>query len=124
MSSAQPEKTPEEMDEEELREVEAKIKEVIALMAAGHTRESGDEKLRTARERQQTHQGDSQSVYHITSQGHVPTTMHTRTNMELAEALKTRIQLGGYARNLEDALRRLSERHVAVLERILTRSRY
>ena len=124
MSASKSEKTPEELDEEELREVETKIKEVVALMSAGHTRESGDEKLRAARKRQKRYEGDRQSVYHITSQGHVPTTMHTRSNMELAEALKTRIQLGGYARNLEDSLRRLSERHVAVLERILQRSRY
>lgn len=124
MSTAKPEKSPEQLDEEELRDVEGKIKEVMALMSAGHTRESGDERLKTARARQEEHHGNRQSVYHITTQGHIPTTMHTHTSMELAEALKTRIQLGGYARNLEDSLRRLSERHVAVLERILARSRY
>jgi hypothetical protein len=50
--------------------------------------------------------------------------MHTHTKLELADTLKTRIKLGQYAANLEDSLRRLSERHVAVLERILQRARY
>ena len=117
-------KTPEELDEEELREVEAKIQEVLALMADGHNRERVDEKLAKERARADKHQGDMQSAYHIASQGHVPTTMHTTTRLQLAGTLKTRIKLGQYAGDLEDSLRRLSERHVAVLERILERARY
>ena len=50
--------------------------------------------------------------------------MHTKTALDLAERLKRRIQLGQYALELEDSLSRLSERYVAVLERMLERSRY
>lgn len=114
-----PAKTAEETDQEELREVEAKIQEILALISAGHTREKVDEELTAARARRDDHQGNHQSVYHQTSQGYAPTTMHTKTKMELAEKLKTRIQLARYSTNLEDSLRRLSEWHVDILERIL-----
>jgi hypothetical protein len=123
-----PEKTPEEKDEEELREVEAKIKEVLALMGERHTRAQTDEKLAAARARRDEHHGNRQSVFYrvgkVGKGGQVATTLHTQSHLELGEVLKTRIQLGQYAANLEDTLRRLSERHVEVLERILSRSRY
>ncbi len=127
MSGDPKKKTPEEQDEEELREVEAKIQEVLALMSERHTREGTDAKLETARARRDEHRGNGQSAYyHFSKKGRgvAATTLHTRTHLELAETLKTRIKLGQYAADLEDSLRRLSERHVAVLERILERSRY
>jgi hypothetical protein len=123
MSEAPP-KTLEEMDEEELREVEAKIKEVTSLMAEGHTRDAVDERVGTARWRRDTHHGDKTSAFYISQHGHVPTSKHTQTKLQLAELLKLRIQLGQYARDLDDTLERLSVRYVAVLERILSRSRY
>jgi len=123
MSETQP-KTLEEIDEEELREVEAKIKEITGLMAEGHTRDAVDDKVATARWRRDTHHGDKASAFYITPQGHVPTSKHTQTKLQLAEVLKVRIQLGQYARELDDALERLSVRYVAVLERILSRCRY
>lgn len=125
MSSAPP--TPEERDQEELREVEGKIQEVLGLMSDRHTREETDVKLETARARRDEHHGNKQSTYYRfgnKGRGVAATTLHTRTHLELAETLKTRIKLGQYAADLEDSLRRLSERHVAVLERILSRSRY
>ena len=119
-----PVKTPEELDEEELREVEGKIQEVLGLMGERHTRERTDEKLETDRARRDEHHGNSQSAYyHIGKKRVAATTMHTRTHLELAETLKTRIQLGQYAGDLEDSLRRLSERHVEGLERIRLRAR-
>ena len=118
------EKTPEELDEEELREVEGKLKEVMGLMMEGHKRDEVDKKVQTARERRDQCHGDKTSAYHITTQGHTPTTMHTQSKLALAEALKLRIQLGQYASNLDDTLERLSVRYVEVLERILARSRY
>lgn len=127
MSGDPKKKTPEEQDEEELREVEAKIQEVLALMSERHTREGADAKLEAARTRRDEAQGDQQGVYHRLGnkgKGVVTTTKHTHAHLELAETLKTRIKLGQYAADLEDSLRRLSERHVAVLERILERSRY
>lgn len=123
MSSPNP-KTPEELDEEELREVEAKLKEVLDLMTHRHHRDRADEMLWQARQRREEHTGNRQPVFHISGSHHVPTTMHTKTALDLAEQLKLRIQLGKYALELDDALQRLSERQVAVLERMLSRSRY
>jgi hypothetical protein len=118
------EKTPEELDEEELREVEAKIKEVLDLMTARHHRGRVDEQLDLARVRRDEHVGDRTPVFHMASGHHAPTTLHTKTALDLAEQLKLRIQLGKYALELDDSLQRLSVRLVAVLERMLGRSRY
>lgn len=119
-----PAKTPEELDEEELREVEGKVKEVLALMTARHHRDQVDERLELARARRDEHAGNKQAVFHVSGPHHVATTMHTKTALDLAEQLKLRIQLGQYARELDDSLERLSLRYVAVLERMLERSRY
>ena len=121
---AEGQKTEAEAAEEELREVEGKIKEVVGLMTAGHERDTVDEQLSQAREREHTHHGDMRSTYHITKQGHAKTTLHTHTKLALAETLKLRIQLGKHARRLDDSLQRLSVRYVNVLERVLKRSRY
>jgi hypothetical protein len=117
-------KTPEELDEEELREVEAKIKEVLDLMTARHHRERTDEQLDMARLKRDEHAGDRQPVYHKSGSHHAATTMHTKTALDLAEQLKLRIQLGKFALELDNSLERLSARYVAVLERMLGRSRY
>jgi hypothetical protein len=50
--------------------------------------------------------------------------MQTKTALDLAEQLKLRIQLGKFALELDSSLERLSTRYVAVLERMLGRSRY
>jgi len=118
------EKTPEELDEEELREVEGKMKEVLELMTGRHDRGKTDEKLETARARRDEHAGNRQPVHHIKGGHHAATTMHTKTTLDLAEQLKLRIQLGKYAKLLDDSLERLSARQVKVLERMLKRSRY
>lgn len=119
-----PAKTPEELDEEERREVESKLKEVLDLMTARHHRDGVDEQVEVARLRRDEHAGNRQPVYHRAGPHHVATTMSTKTALDLAEQLKLRIQLGQYARELDDSLERLSARLVAVLERMLGRSRY
>ncbi len=121
---SKPAKTPEELDEEELREVEGKVTEVMDLMTARHHRDKTDEQLDLARSRRDEHTGNKQAVFHIHGSHHVPTTMHTKTALDLAETLKLRIKLGQYARELDDSLERLSQRYVAVLERKAGRSRY
>lgn len=123
-SAPKPPKTPEELDEEERREVEGKLKEVLDLMTARHHRDRADEQLDLARLRRDEHTGNRQPVFHIHGPHHASTTMHTKTALDLAEQLKLRIQLGQYARELDDSLERLSTRYVAVLERMLERSRY
>ena len=122
-SKAEP-KTEEELDEEELRETEAKLREVLDLMTAHKNRDDTDAKLLGARMTCHAHTGNKQPIYHVHKSHHTATTMHTKTRLDLAELLKTRIALGQYARNLDDSLQRLSERYVEVLERILSRSRY
>ena len=124
MSDSKAAKTPEELDEEERREVEGRLKEVLDLMTARHHRDRVDEQLELARARRDEHTGNRQAVFHIHGGHHASTTMHTKTALDLAEQLKLRIQLGQYARELDDSLERLSARYVAVLERMLGRSRY
>ena len=123
-SSGAKEKTPEELDEEELREVEGKLKEVLELMTSRHHRTQADQRLQMARVKRDEHTGNKQAVFHHAGAYHAPTTMHTKTGLDLAEQLKLRIQLGKYALELDDSLERLTTRYVAVLERMLSRSRY
>ena len=118
------EKTPEELDEEELRDVESKIREVLDLMTARHHRDQTDERLEAARAKRDEHTGNRQPVYHRAGSHHAATTMHTKTALDLAEQLKLRIQLGKYALELDHSLERLSNRYVAVLERMVSRSKY
>jgi hypothetical protein len=122
--SQQKEKTPEELDEEELREVEGRLKEVLDLMTARHNRDQTDDRLLAARARRESNTGNKTPVFHVSGSHHAATTMHTKTELDLAEQLKLRIQLGKYALQLDDTLQRLSARYVAVLERMLERSRY
>ena len=116
--------TAEERDEEMLRDIEARVKEVSGLMIQRTNRQQADKRVSETSQRAEEHRGNTESVYHIVQEGHVPTTMHTRANLELCEALKERIKLGGYAMDLQDSLHRLSERQVEVLKRKLTRCRY
>ena len=124
MSKKPPEKTPEELDDEELREVEGKMKEVLDLMTGRKRRDETDATVMEARARRDDHAGNRQPVFHVSGGHHAATTMHTKTALDLAEQLKLRIQLGKYALELDDSLHRLSVRHVDVLERMLSRSRY
>ena len=124
MSKKPPEKTPEELDDEELREVEGKMKEVLALMTGRKRRDETDATVMEARARRDDHAGNRQPVFHVSGGHHAATTMHTKTALDLAEQLKLRIQLGKYALELDDSLERLSARQVAVLERMLSRSPY
>ena len=124
MSKKPPEKTPEELDEEELREVEGRMKEVLDLMTARKRRDETDVTVMEARARRDDHAGNRQPVFHVSGGHHASTTMHTKTELDLAEQLKLRIQLGKYALELDNSLERLSARQVAVLERMLSRSPY
>ena len=124
MSKKPPEKTPEELDDEELREVEGKMKEVLDLMTGRKRRDETDATVMEARARRDDHAGNRQPVFHVSGGHHAATTMHTKTALDLAEQLKLRIQLGKYALELDDSLERLSARQVAVLERMLSRSPY
>ena len=125
--SAKAEKTPQELDEELLREIEAKTKEVLDLMVLRVNRTEADHSLQEARARRELHTGNKAEVYHPVGEGgtaRVATTMHTQTNLHLIDSLQHRILLGAFAHELEDSLLRLTERHIVVLERVLKRARY
>lgn len=117
--------TPEEKDETELREAEAKIKEIVSLMREGHRRDKADKTLEDARSKREEHHMDKVSAFHKHEGNHnITTTKHTKSLLELADALKIRIKLGQYALELEDSLNRAATRQVEVLERMLKRSKY
>jgi hypothetical protein len=127
---AKPAKKPtqEELDEERLREIEAKVKELLQLISDGHDRERADAALGEARARRDEQAGNRRErTYHKEDKATnkaIPMTQHTSAHLKLASALKLRIRLGEYALELEDSLARLAEEQVEVLERKLKRARY
>lgn len=125
-SDASKPKTQEEKDEETLREAEAKIKELVALLTEGHTRDKLDARLSDARAKRDEHAGNASEVFHKPKAGPRPVavTLETASTLELAEALETRIKLGGYAADLQDSLGTYARQKVEVLERKLKRTRY
>jgi len=128
-AGAKPKKpTQEELDDERLREIEAKIKELLQLISQGHDREKADAALGEARATRDEQQGNrKERTFHKEAQGSgkpIPMGQHTSAHLKLASALKLRIRLGEYAQELEDSLTRLAEEQVEVLERQLKRARY
>lgn len=125
-AAAQPkEPTQEEKDEERLREIEAKLTDLVDLLHQGATRNAADERVRTARQRVASGEGESRPllrVYHDHAGGkRIPTTRRTQSKMHLAEALKLRIRVGKHAQDLEHALHILVREQVEILERQLAR---
>jgi hypothetical protein len=116
------EETPEERDEKELREIEGEMKEVLDLLTRRQTREAAGKHLEGLRRRRDEHATNPQPAMHMDGATHAPTTMRTKTRLDLAEGLKNSIALHRHHESLETALSGLSERYVAVLERILARA--
>lgn len=113
--------TPEQQDERELREIEGGMREVMGLLTQRHTREGAAKQLEILRARRDEHASNPQLAMHIDGATRAPTTMRTKTQLDLAEALEVSIALHRHPPSLETALSMLSERRVAVLERILAR---
>ena len=117
--------TQEEKDEQRLREIESDIKEVLDLMTKRTDRDQATEILDSKRKERDEHHENGQAVFHRQQAGKpFPTTMHTKSHMELADALKHRIKLGRHALKLEDSLKRLVKEQVQILERQLKKVRY
>lgn len=114
-------KTPEEEDEELIREIEQELKEVLDLIAGNKNRTQSQAEVQQLRGKFQENERDMRPVYHIDGGRNVATTMRTKTGLDLAKALKTRIRLGKHAMELEESLHRLTSRYVQVLERRLGR---
>jgi len=124
---SKPAKTKAELDEERLREIEARIKEAIELLKIGVDRGAVDERVARAREERDRHKGNrSRQVFHRHQGGKdaVPTSVHTKSALDLAEALRLRIRLGDFAADVQDSLARLAEEQNEILERVLKRARY
>jgi len=124
---SKPAKTKAELDEERLREIEARIKEAIELLKIGVDRGAADERVARAREERDRHKGNrSRQVFHRHQGGKdaVPTSVHTKSALDLAEALRLRIRLGDFAADVQDSLARLAEEQNEILERVLKRARY
>jgi hypothetical protein len=122
-----PKPTQEELDEQRLREIEARLKELTQLMSEGKDRPRADEHLTRARQIHAEHSGNhKERVFYKTQGAQRPVTVsqHTRSHLELADALKLRIRLGEFALDLGDSMQRLAEEQVEVLERVLKRARY
>jgi len=81
-AAAEPkEPTQEEKDEERMREIEAKIADLVELMSSGTTRESADHSVSDAKDRVQTTQGEERPflrVYHDHGGKRIPTTRRTQ----------------------------------------------
>ena len=115
-------KTPADQDGERLRELEGRMKEVMDLLGKGVTRDGASEGLERARQARGEHKGNGKRAFH--GEKKVPLTMSTKTNLDLAEALKLRIRVGGFALELEESLQRMAEEQVVLLERELKRARH
>jgi hypothetical protein len=123
-AAAVKEPTEEEKDEERLREVEAKLEDLVDLLSRGVTRESADQRIHTARDRVASGKGESRPllrVFHDQGGKRLPTTRRTQSKMHLAESLKLRLRVGQHAQDLEHALHTLVKEQVQILERQLGR---
>ena len=117
--------TQEEKDEQRLRQVEADIHEVMELMTKRTDRDQATLTLDTKRKQREEHLDNKEEVFHKHSGGtQIATTMHTRSHIELAAALKHRIQLGKYRLDLEESLKKLVNEQVTILERKLKLAKY
>ena len=102
--------------EDELNEIELRIEEVKELMRVQRV----DEKLKEARILRDKHEGNMNSTYLLDyKKSAVPTTMHTQTHIALGDILKRKIKLCQYTQSLDDTLKGLSEKRLALLEQML-----
>lgn len=99
--------------------------DLVELLHQGATRQSADERVRTARQRVDSGEGESRPllrVYHDHAGGkRIPTTRRTQSKLHLADALRLRIRVGKHAQDLEHALHILAREQVEILERQLAR---
>ena len=115
----------EEKDEERMRELEAKIADLVEVLSSGTTRESADHSVSDAKDRVQTTQDEERPflrVYHDHGGKRIPTTRRTQSKMQLADALRQRIRVGKHAQDLEHGLHILVREQVEILERQLGRT--
>lgn len=116
--------TQEEIDEERLREIEAKIEDITDLLSQNLSRESVDKEIEGHENRVKSTSGESVPylrVYHDHGGKRIPTTRRTQAKMKLAESLKTRIRLAENTADLEHGLHILVKEQIEILKRQLSR---
>lgn len=102
--------------EDELNEIELRIEEVKSLMRVQRV----DEKLKEARLLRDKHEGNMNSAYLLDyKKSAVSTTMHTQTHLALGDIMKTKIKICQFPESLDDTLKDLSEKRLALLEQML-----
>ena len=124
--AAEAEPSEEERDEKRLREVEARIADLVDLLQQGATRDAADARIHDARARVASGAGEARPllrVFHDHGGKRIPTTRRTQSKLQLAEALKLRLRASKHAQDLEHALHVLVREQVEILERQLGRSR-
>lgn len=117
--------TQKDIDEQRLREIETDINELIELISYRINKDQATITLDTKQRERQEHLNNREQVFHKQKNGNIlHTTMHTKTHMELADALKHRIKLGKYKVNLEESLKELVNEQVEILQRQLKLAKY
>lgn len=102
--------------QQELRDTETKIHEIIGLMREKLI----DERLEKARTKREKCRGDKTHTYLLEyKKAPVSSTLHTHSTLALGDILNTKIKLSQYPEDLESTLNTLSERRVELLERML-----
>lgn len=116
-------KTQREIDEERVRELDAKIKDLLEHISEGVNADISDIKLAKHRETHEKHRENTAMVFH--KQGNKTITMHKRASTALSytESIKERIKLCEHARDLHESLFNSLEKQAEVLERCLKRAR-
>ena len=121
---ASPPKTQEELDEERLRELEAKIADVAKLLSEGNTRQHMTRKVKRAREQVASGDGEARpllTVYHSHAGMKIPTTRRTQSKMELVRLLKEQERANAHPHDLEHALHTYVREQLEIMERKVAR---
>ena len=116
-----------ELDEQEIRELDGEIKEVLDLLEEGIDRDESTERVEKSRTAKDEHKGNSKEIFKKGSGGGgkpMRISMHNHSALEHADELKRRIKLGRHALDLQQSLANLLEKQIEVLERCAKRSRY
>jgi hypothetical protein len=123
-SSSKVEKTPDELDEELIRELEQKIEEVLELLSTQKDVDQSLDELTSKHHEKRKHTGDSESTW-LQHKKHknIAVSKHSQTNLDLIEAWKQHKQFMEHPKDLLKHLDRLTERLLNVVERYSKRGK-
>ncbi len=116
MSTAKP-KTQAELDEEEFRELDTKIKEVCTMLSKRHDRKGTRQRFRDAEVRHSMSTHEESAVATVDAL-RFATTSKMRHRLEMVDHLKTLKKLLEYRADLQAELDKLTERQLTLLMRL------